>query len=505
MGKLSPKSSLGMRSVVTLNDDRRVVVSLDQEVLRLSEEQRWFSKRPLELNYAVSQVDDVRLVGRELFLIFKDKVELRLKCGTTSEAEAWLEAIRVVKQSPRIDYLGEEYSCEALSTIPSIASLTSSGLPNSARALSVTSIRSSNTVHVEEYEDILSPTDGDGGDDMIATFSDEDITPIILPRVQSKVKPISTSADVSVNDDIRYNGYSKQIITNNFDRKRLIIPAVECPHHDDPSSLGCTQLCSFLYIGGRAIASDRQGLQQFGITHIVNMAVECSNFFAPCHQYQRHNHIIDFSTSTTRNSIPSLTSKQEQNLIYLHCPCTDKSNDDISPHLDVITRFIHQAQSQGGKILVHCNSGISRSSAAVLAYLIRYGIDGNGGFSLIDAMHWLRDKRRIASPHPAYMCQLCQYEVALRGGQPTLNQSTYSNNRYEDVEKLHASMADPRSTAQLLGRGDRNEQLSPVYFSKNFSQPPTKFPIPYRRNSVDSVRTIDSISPRFGDLLPNKP
>ena len=78
------------------------------------------------------------------------------------------------------------------------------------------------------------------------------------------------------------------------------------------------------------------------------------------------------------------------------------------------------------------------------------------GMSLLNALAWLKDRRPIASPHPAYMAELCAWEVRWRGGEPSLNAETYRNNRYECVDKLHANISDPRSSQALLGRACRN-------------------------------------------------
>ena len=53
----------------------------------------------------------------------------------------------------------------------------------------------------------------------------------------------------------------------------------------------------------------------------------------------------------------------------------DKNGDggNFRASLHRIVDFIDSARVAQGRVLVHCNSGISRSSAAVLAYLVRRG------------------------------------------------------------------------------------------------------------------------------------
>lgn len=238
-----------------------------------------------------------------------------------------------------------------------------------------------------------------------------------------------------------------------------------------PTPDGCTELCDYLYIGGLAIANDRVGLAARGITHVLNMAVECDNFFESAHG-------VDDGRRRHRNGF-----------VYMHCACTDRADDDITPYLEQLTVFVRDACQADGKILVHCNSGISRSSAAVLACLLRWGPrccdEHHGeGLSLLKAYAWLKERRPMASPHPIYMSQLCDYEVRLTGGEPSLNSNTYNNNRFEAPDKLHASIADPRSTAHLLGDVAAPHDMSPVYCSRqrinNGAAPrfPTDAPVP---------------------------
>ena len=59
----------------------------------------------------------------------------------------------------------------------------------------------------------------------------------------------------------------------------------------------------------------------------------------------------------------------------------------------------------GGKCLVHCKLGISRSAAFVIAYLINYaklGVD--------EAFNYIKNKRITIKPNDGFMRQLYLYE-----------------------------------------------------------------------------------------------
>ena len=55
---------------------------------------------------------------------------------------------------------------------------------------------------------------------------------------------------------------------------------------------------------------------------------------------------------------------------YMGLRLLDVSQTNISEHFNDIIHFIDSAISGGGKILVNCHLGVSRSPTCVLAYLI---------------------------------------------------------------------------------------------------------------------------------------
>jgi dual specificity phosphatase 12 len=53
---------------------------------------------------------------------------------------------------------------------------------------------------------------------------------------------------------------------------------------------------------------------------------------------------------------------------HLTIPVQDSEYDDILIHLSVACRFIQSALDSGGRVLVHCHMGISRSATVIAAY-----------------------------------------------------------------------------------------------------------------------------------------
>jgi len=95
-----------------------------------------------------------------------------------------------------------------------------------------------------------------------------------------------------------------------------------------------------LYLGDWKDAADGDLLSGIGITHVLNCARE-----VPCH------HPTTFE--------------------YLHLPLDDPDSTFID-YIPELCEFIDEGR-RAGAVLAHCRAGVSRSPAAVLAYLCSEG------------------------------------------------------------------------------------------------------------------------------------
>lgn len=147
----------------------------------------------------------------------------------------------------------------------------------------------------------------------------------------------------------------------------------------------------FLYLGSYRNATNREELDSIGITHILNMGVELENKYPLCYT-------------------------------YLKLGINDTINDNVYETFDEAIAFIESARTAGGKVLVHCAMGISRSSSVILSYLIS---NKHNPMLMNDAYQLLKRKRRCINPNPAFLKQLCDYELKIY---PHLIESTFDLN-----------------------------------------------------------------------------
>ncbi|TKS85486.1 Dual specificity protein phosphatase 13 isoform A [Collichthys lucidus] len=120
-----------------------------------------------------------------------------------------------------------------------------------------------------------------------------------------------------------------------------------------------------LYLGDMFMSHDKLGLWQLGVTHVLNAS----------HGKLCCKGSDDFYGTTVK---------------YYGVPANDLPTFDLSPFFYPAAEFIHQALTSGGKVLVHCIMGMSRSATLVLVYLML-----RQRLTLRDALRHVIKKRAI--------------------------------------------------------------------------------------------------------------
>ncbi|ELU11441.1 hypothetical protein CAPTEDRAFT_104600 [Capitella teleta] len=142
-----------------------------------------------------------------------------------------------------------------------------------------------------------------------------------------------------------------------------------------------SQLCpltDYLFISGmKALQPDR--LRCAGITHIINCTME-----VPCVQ------------------MPDMQCTQIK--------VSDTPGARLGVHFDRAADIIRQVQQKGGRVLVHCVAGVSRSATLCIVYLMKYS-----RMSLRDSYLFVKSKRPIIRPNPGFFKQMIDYEQRLNG------------------------------------------------------------------------------------------
>ncbi|KAJ9140104.1 hypothetical protein P3X46_030786 [Hevea brasiliensis] len=138
-----------------------------------------------------------------------------------------------------------------------------------------------------------------------------------------------------------------------------------------------------LFIGGALAARSIYTLQHVGITHILCLCA---------------------------NEIGQSDSQYPDLFEYRNYSICDNEDANISTIFEEASDFIDRVESIGGRVLVHCFEGKSRSATLVLAYLML-----KKNFTLLEAWNALRRVHRRAQPNDGFARSLLDLDRKLHG------------------------------------------------------------------------------------------
>ncbi|XP_071515013.1 uncharacterized protein [Panulirus ornatus] len=153
----------------------------------------------------------------------------------------------------------------------------------------------------------------------------------------------------------------------------------------------CDEVFPGVLLGDADTALSTQSVKELSITHILNAA-------------QGHNnHAYGGYVSTSPTYYAKL-----RGIKYLGIPAMDMPGFYIKPYLRDAADFINGALKEGGRVLVHCQCGISRSAALVAGFLML-----KRGMNVQSALATIKKKRNIF-PNQGFLSQLCDLDYELR-------------------------------------------------------------------------------------------
>ncbi|XP_035672731.1 dual specificity protein phosphatase 1-like [Branchiostoma floridae] len=142
------------------------------------------------------------------------------------------------------------------------------------------------------------------------------------------------------------------------------------------------EILPYLYLGSGYHASRKDMLEALGITALLNVSRTCPNHF-------------------------------ESEYMYKCIPVEDTQNADIQAWFQEAIDYIDLVKLSGGRVLVHCHAGVSRSATICLAYLMH-----TNRVRLDEAFDFVKQRRSVISPNFNFMGQLLQWEAQLHSAAP---------------------------------------------------------------------------------------
>ncbi|KAH9508993.1 Dual specificity protein phosphatase 14 [Bulinus truncatus] len=138
------------------------------------------------------------------------------------------------------------------------------------------------------------------------------------------------------------------------------------------------EISNSLYLSSAAAVRGEK-IRSLGITHIINVTLEIPNLQLP-------------------------------NLECIQIRIDDAPTASLGLYFDRCADKINQVDRKGGKTLVHCVAGVSRSASICIAYLMKYH-----RLSLEQAYRHVKRRRSVIHPNVGFWKQLIDYERRLFG------------------------------------------------------------------------------------------
>lgn len=119
-------------------------------------------------------------------------------------------------------------------------------------------------------------------------------------------------------------------------------------------------------------------------------------------------------TLISRHQITSIVSllslnaivTKHRNINYLELFLDDLPNQNITRVLPEALSFIISELQKGGKVLIHCAAGVSRSASVAVAYfMLSYNLDYSSALAKV------RKGRKCACPNPGFERQLRNLDI----------------------------------------------------------------------------------------------
>ncbi|OWZ11767.1 hypothetical protein PHMEG_00015166 [Phytophthora megakarya] len=210
-----------------------------------------------------------------------------------------------------------------------------------------------------------------------------------------------------------------------------------------------SQILEHVFLGSRTHARDKELLQRLRITHILNVTPP--------------------KTTDPVAGVPNFFEKDKL-FTYRRCPIFDNKAEDITGVLEGCIAFVDQAKYYG-RILVHCNKGVSRSSSVVVAYLMK-----TRSMTFEQALAHVVERRSMANPNESFRRQLQEFgrrlerrvtkEKSARVAGPQLPSATEDNGETDGAAsigpQLPPHLLRARQAETEPTNGDDGEQQNEI-------------------------------------------
>jgi serine/threonine/tyrosine-interacting protein len=156
-----------------------------------------------------------------------------------------------------------------------------------------------------------------------------------------------------------------------------------------------------------------------------------------------------------------------EQFVYLVLDVEDNEEQNLIRLFPSAKTFIDSAIANSGRVLVHCNGGISLSPAFVVMFVMQhYALNWE------DALHMVQNRRYCISPNGGFLTQIKEYEAIYRANRavtsyPGMPRNVSRRKREEDEDD--DDDRDPDRKRPLFEHGA--EQMMPTNADNSIPDP----------------------------------
>ncbi|PPQ99189.1 hypothetical protein CVT26_014112 [Gymnopilus dilepis] len=190
----------------------------------------------------------------------------------------------------------------------------------------------------------------------------------------------------------------------------------------------CQEILPGLLLGPFVASKSLETLLSLGVTHMYARSATRPSAFDPvC--------IRDAKEAF------SVKPRFPERFTYMTLDVEDNEEQNLIRLFPAAKNFIDTAIQHGGRVLVHCNGGISLSPAFVVMFVMQHY-----QLSWEDALHLVQNRRYCISPNGGFLTQIKEYEAIYKANvalaafppsqRPTVARRKRSDDDEEDDERL---------------------------------------------------------------------
>ena len=148
--------------------------------------------------------------------------------------------------------------------------------------------------------------------------------------------------------------------------------------------------------------------------------------------------LLDLKITSIVNATLELPTVAYQKQDTIQIAVEDKVGAKLNIYFDLIADKINQVHLAGGKILIYCRAGQSRSATLCIAYFMKYH-----DMSYDQAFQFVRARRPIIHPNRGFVHQLKEYEVKLHTKPVFAVPGVTRNNSFKLASRLSVAVDSP--------------------------------------------------------------